>query len=95
MRLVVGGEVIVMIDGHSFQMIGAGWTKAGDLASGDEILTCSGRARIDANEHQGNASVWNLRLAGNDSYLVGRLEAVVDDGSPVDDRRRTRETGSR
>ena len=85
LRLVVSGEAIVTTDGHPFRKARAGWTRAGDLKPGDEILAINGPARIAAVEVQEGATVWNLRLDESPTYLVGRQGMIVHDLSPVAD----------
>jgi hypothetical protein len=95
LRLVIRGEPIVTTDGHPFLKLGSGWTKAGDLAPGDDVLTRDGRARVEASEHQAGATVWNLKLAGSSSFLVGRHGIIVHDGSPIAAEGAHRQTSGR
>jgi Pretoxin HINT domain len=83
LRLVVGGEAIGTTEGHPFAKLGNGWTRAGELKPGDEILATSGRARVEAIESGPSQTVWNLQLGGSHSYLVGRAGLVVHDISPI------------
>jgi len=85
LRLVASGDVIVTTDGHPFRKAGAGWTRAGDLKAGDEVLAINGSARVDSIEVQDGATVWNLRLNESSAYLVGRQGMIVHDLSPVAD----------
>jgi hypothetical protein len=85
LRLVINGEAIVTTPGHPFQKPGKGWTRAGDLQPGDEVLTIEGTARVEKSEVGESKRVWNLRLAGGSSFVVGRLGLVVHDLSPIGD----------
>ena len=85
LRLVVNGEAIVTTEGHPFFRPGSGWTRAGDLKTGDEVETIHGRARVESCDVWEGQAVWNLRLAGSPSFLVGKLGLLVHDISPIED----------
>jgi hypothetical protein len=85
LRLMINGEAVVTTEGHPFQRPGTGWTPAGDLEPGDEVLTLQGKAHVEEAVEGEAATVWNLRLAGGSSFLVGRLGVVVHDLSPIED----------
>ena len=85
LRLVAGGETIVTTEGHPFANTESGWIRAGDLRPGEEILTTSGPVRIEAVGFGPAQDVWNLKLAEDHTYLVGRLETVVHDITPIED----------
>ena len=78
-RLAIGGETILATPGHPFWKVGAGWTRAGDFAIGDEVETIGGPALVEATQLQGAAPTWNLTVEGGSTYLVGRLGVVVHD----------------
>jgi hypothetical protein len=82
-RLVVNDEALVTSEGHPFMKPGTGWTRAADLQPGDEVLTIDGKARVENTEAGERAIVWNLRLAGGATFLVGRLGVVVHDITPI------------
>ncbi len=83
LRLIVNGEAIVTTDGHPFLKPGRGWSRAGDLRPGDEIVAINGPARVEAIEVQGERTVWNLRLAGSPVFLVGQCGLLVHDNRPI------------
>ncbi len=70
-------------EGHPFAKLGAGWTRAGDLRAGDQILAASGPARVEAVSIEGAQKVWNLKLAEDHRFLVGGAGLVVHDCSPI------------
>jgi Hint domain len=84
-RLVVGGEALDTTEGHPFLTPGSGWKRAGDLKPGDDVQTIQGRARVEASEVREGGTVWNLRLAGSSSFLVGDLGMVVHDITPIEE----------
>jgi intein/homing endonuclease len=84
-RLVVGGEALVATEGHPFLTPGSGWKRAGDLKPGDDVQTIRGRARVEASEVCEGGTVWNLRLTGSSSFLVGDLGMVVHDITPIEE----------
>jgi Pretoxin HINT domain len=92
LRLSIGGESIVTTEGHPFAQLGIGWTRAGDLKPGDQILATNGPARVEGVSVEAAQTVWNLKLADSHSYLVGRAGMVVHDISPVVDFDRFRGT---
>jgi Pretoxin HINT domain len=83
--LIAGGETIVTTEGHPFAKVGIGWTRAGDLQPGDELLANCGPVRIESVEIGAARDVWNLKLAEVNTYLVGRLGTIVHDITPVAD----------
>ncbi len=79
LRLIAGGETIVTTEGHPFARRGIGWTRAGDLKPGDQIVARNGQALVEAVELGSSQPVWNLKLAASHVYLVGRMGMIVHD----------------
>lgn len=94
LRLVVNGEAIVTTPGHPFWKNGEGWTRAADLAPGDQLLTTNGPTDVQSIEERPGALVWNLRLIEDARFFAGRLGVLVHDAGPIDtpDPARTRGT---
>jgi hypothetical protein len=83
LRINLGGETIVATPIHRFWRAGRGWTMARDLKLGDAIRTVGGLSRVVAVEEDRVQPVFNLEVARNQSYFVGRDGALVHDNSLV------------
>lgn len=78
-----GGEEIVATGIHRFWRPGEGWTMARDLSPGDRLRTLEGTARIASVSSERVQPVFNLEVARNSSFFVGRRAALVHDHSLV------------
>lgn len=86
-RVELGDETIWATGIHRFWKAGQGWTMARDLKSGDVLRTLGSMATVGSVEAGPVEPVFNLEVAGGQSFFVGRLGALVHDNSlvrPVD-----------
>jgi hypothetical protein len=75
----LGGEAITSSTFHRFWKAGHGWVMARDLKVGDPIRTLSGLATVTAIEPEKVQPVFNLDVAEDHSFFVGRGGALVHD----------------
>jgi len=75
----VGGETITATPEHPFWVVGRGWTPAGALLPGFELLTKGGRtARVESVvRREGRFKVYNFEVAGTHTYFVSPLGVLV------------------
>ena len=83
MKLYLGGETIVATGIHRFWKAGKGWTMARDLKPGDIVRTVGGTARVEAVEPDKVQPVYNLDVAENRDFFVGKHGCLVYDFSIV------------
>ncbi|MFI5458079.1 MAG: polymorphic toxin-type HINT domain-containing protein [Isosphaerales bacterium] len=83
LRLAVGGEPIVATGIHRFWKAGKGWTMARELKAGDRLRAVGGVVAIQSVEEEAVQPVFNLEVAGNRDYFVGKLGTLVHDYSFV------------
>ena len=83
LRLAIGGEPIVATGIHRFWQAGKGWTMARELKAGDRLRTVGGVVEIQSVSEEAVQPVFNLEVAGNRDYFVGRLGTLVHDYSFV------------
>jgi len=83
LKVTLGDEAIVATGIHRFWKAGKGWTMARDLKPGDTVRTLGGRARVDRVESDRVQPVFNLQVAGGESFLVGKQGTLVHDNSVV------------
>jgi Pretoxin HINT domain len=79
----VGGESIVATDIHRFWKAGKGWTMVRDLKSGDRIRKVGGLVKIESIEPDKTQPVYNLDVAENRDFFVGKNGLLVHDFSFV------------
>ena len=79
LKLEVDGETIVATGYHRFQRVGGDWAMARELRAGDKIRTVSGMATVSKIEPGQVQPVFNLDVAGANSFFVGRHAALVHD----------------
>ena len=82
-KIRIGAETVVATGIHRFWKAGRGWTMARDLKPGDPIRTLGGLARVESVESDRVQPVFNLQVAGGESFLVGKQGALVHDNSLV------------
>ncbi|QEH38042.1 hypothetical protein OJF2_66380 [Aquisphaera giovannonii] len=83
LRLTLGTEPIVATGIHRFWRPGKGWTMARDLKPGDLVRTLGGTSRLSAVEPGPVALVYNLDVAENRDFFVGKGGYLVYDFSLV------------
>jgi hypothetical protein len=83
MKLRVGGDNLIATGIHRFWKVGQGWTMARDLKSGDMIRSIGATARVESVESDKVQPVYNLDVAENRNFFVGKQGCLVYDYSPV------------
>ena len=75
-ELRIGGRMVTTTDKHPFYVVGRGWTWAGHLVLGDQILGHDGTATaVESIAQTGRLeSLYNLRVATDRTYFVGSRE---------------------
>jgi hypothetical protein len=83
-RIILGTEMIVATGIHRFWKAGTGWTMARDLKAGDHLRTADGSLiEVTSIEKEKVQPVFNLQLAGGDSFFVGKAGVLAHDNSIV------------
>lgn len=77
------GESIITTGIHRFWSPGIGWRMARELKVGDRVRTLDGSSRLMAIEPQSVRPVFNLEVAHQASFFVGRHAVLVHDHSTV------------
>ena len=89
LRITIGtGETIVPSTYHRFWRVGKGWTLARELAAGDVLRTLGGTARVAEVSAGKVEPVYNLDVAGDHTFFVGPVDALVRDNTLPDDHAR-------
>ncbi len=83
LKLAVDDEPIVATGIHRFWKVGAGWTMARELKAGDRLRMIGGAASIQAIEPAATQRVYNLDVAKNRNFFVGKRGLLVHDFSFV------------
>ena len=78
-RVTIDGESVVTTGIHRFWRAGQGWAMARDLKPGDQLRTTDGTKRVQSLEPDATQTVYNLSVAENHSYFVGKSGALVHD----------------
>ncbi len=80
-RINFGEETIVSSFFHRFWKPGSGWVMARDLTEGDRIRTLNGTAEVTAKEEGKVVPVYNLDVAGDADFFVGKQGALAHDNT--------------
>ncbi|HEV3167804.1 MAG TPA: Hint domain-containing protein, partial [Isosphaeraceae bacterium] len=83
LRIDLGSESILATGIHRFWQAGKGWTMARELKPGDMLRTLDGLVRVESVEPAPVQPVYNLEVARNASFFVGRQDALVHDNTLV------------
>jgi hypothetical protein len=83
LKLTIGPESLLATGIHRFWRVGKGWTMARDLKPGDVVRTLGGAAKVEASEPAGTAPVFNLDVAEDRDFFVGKAGFLVYDFSVV------------
>jgi tetratricopeptide (TPR) repeat protein len=83
LRIAAGGESIVATGIHRFWTAGKGWTMARDLKAGDRLRMVGGVVSIESIEPEATQPVYNLDVADNRDFFVGKAGLLVHDFSFV------------
>ena len=80
----VAGETIVSSAFHRFWVPGRGWVMARDLKAGDHLRTLGGSAAVNSVEDEREQPVYNLDVAHDADFFVGRAGTLAHDMSLPD-----------
>jgi hypothetical protein len=83
LRIDLGTETIVATGIHRFWKAGRGWVMARDLKPGDTLRTVGGLATVKSVADERIQRVYNLQIAGGESFFVGRAGVLAHDNSLV------------
>ena len=83
LKLSLGDEPIIATGIHRFWIAGKGWTMARDLKPGETVRTVGGIARVEAVETGAVQQVYNLDVADDRNFFVGKQGFLVYDFSFV------------
>jgi Pretoxin HINT domain len=78
-RITVDGETIVATGIHRFWKAAAGWTMARDLKPGDRLRLIGGIVTVESIEPGAPQKVYNLTVAENNTFMVGKAGLLVHD----------------
>jgi tetratricopeptide (TPR) repeat protein len=82
-RIAVDGETIVATGIHRFWRAGKGWTMARDLKAGDRLRMPGSVVEVRTVGNDKNQTVYNLDVAENSDFFVGRQGILVHDSNFV------------
>jgi hypothetical protein len=80
-RLSLGGETMISSHFHRFWVVGRGWVLARDLRAGDPIRMLGRVARLNAIEPDQVQPLFNLEVAQDHDFFVGKAGALVHDNA--------------
>ncbi len=80
----IAGEAIVSSGFHRFWVPGRGWVMARDLKAGDHLRTLGGSAAVTSLEDDRDQPVYNLDVAHDADFFVGRAGTLAHDMSLPD-----------
>jgi tetratricopeptide (TPR) repeat protein len=80
-RITLGDEAIVSSYFHRFWKAGSGWVMARDLKIDDPIRTLNGTVKVTAIEEGKVVPVYNLDVADDADFFVGKLGALAHDNT--------------
>jgi hypothetical protein len=83
LQLTIDGETIATTGIHRFWKPGRGWVMARDLRPGDPVRLLGGLAHVGAIAGERVEPVYNLEVAANQSYFVGRRGILGHDNTLV------------
>lgn len=78
----IGDEQMQCTRGHFFWISGKGWTKAEDLKAGMVLHAAENPLKVDSVKKEGRAETYNLRIADNANYFVGKYRILSHDVTP-------------
>jgi Pretoxin HINT domain len=83
LRISIEGESIVATGIHRFWKAGKGWTMARELKAGDRLRMVGGTVALESIEADKNQPVYNLDVALDRDFFVGKKGLLVHDFSFV------------
>ena len=81
LRLRLGNEEIIATTYHRFWLAGQGWAMARELKTGEILRSLGGRIELASIEAGTEVPVFNLDVARNCTYFVGKNNILVHDNS--------------
>jgi hypothetical protein len=81
LRIAIDGETIVATGIHRFWKAGNGWTMARDLQTGDRVRMIGSVVPILSIEADATQPVYDLDVAENRDFFVGKAGLLVHDFS--------------
>ena len=84
LRIVAGGESIVATGIHPFWKAGKGWTMARELKAGDHLRMIGGVVTIESIAPDKTQPVYNLDVASDRDFFVGKAGLLVHDFGVVE-----------
>jgi hypothetical protein len=81
LRVRLGNEEIISTTYHRFWRAGQGWAMARELRTGDILRTIGGRIEVTSIQADTDQPVFNLDVAENCTFFVGRNHLLVHDNS--------------
>jgi hypothetical protein len=81
MRLEIGSEVLEASGGHPFWVDGEGWEKARILKGGLPLYSPEGSRTLEDVRPGSRQESWNLVVADNHNYFVGRSALLTHDNT--------------
>ncbi|WP_406698287.1 polymorphic toxin-type HINT domain-containing protein [Singulisphaera sp. Ch08] len=85
-RIALGDETVISSYFHRFWKAGQGWIMARDLTVGDKVRTLGGLVRVQSIATSDVQPVFNLDVADDADFFVGRQGALVHDNTVPDFR---------
>ena len=83
-RVDLGSETIVATGIHRFWKAGEGWAMVRDLKPGDRVRTVGGIAEVQGVSADRMQPVFNLVVASDRNYFVGKTGFLVHDNSLIE-----------
>jgi hypothetical protein len=80
-RIQLGNETIVSSQIHRFWKAGEGWVMARDLRAGDRLRTLNGIETVASISNGDVVPVFNLSVADNADFFVGKTSVLAHDNS--------------
>ena len=79
LKIAIDQESIVATGIHRFWKVGSGWTMARELKAGDRLRMVGGVAAIESITPDATQPVYNLDVASNRNFCVGKAGLLVHD----------------
>ncbi len=85
LKLQFDGEVLGVTPGHPIWSADKKWMRAREFRSGDHVGVCGGSVELVSTSEGQADFVYNLVVAGSNTYFVGRNKILVHDITPIAD----------
>lgn len=89
MNITLDGESFCCSNGHLFWVSGSGWKKASELSVGDVLHGAEQPSRVTEVEAGLSKETYNLEVADNANYFVGKRMVMTHDVTPQKTNRQT------